>query len=451
MVQDPARKMPATALVIEDDQALANMVIGELKNAGVRVANHVDNGQDAWDASKQDYYDLIILDWKIPGISSLTLFNRFKQDQYYKKTPILVMSGYLKNRDFSLLGEYHNTASIEKPFGVKFLTQKIQILSKEAQWFNRQETKINDMIADLKLKNNLDIQSIQAMSQESPNPLPVAIIFGRTLRQMKFYEEAEQVLRSALQYNDHAVVLAELGKLCIETNKPDEAIAMLTRAAEKSPDNLERICNLGDLHLKNMDTDKARDLFSQAETIDPESKEASTGKVLAKNIEKWLSGAISVPNTFAGILNAIGINMVRSGNYENGIEHYQSALSHISDNHSKSKIYFNLGLGYLRWNKPREALPHLEKTIELNPDNEKAEKYLKKINNLKSESSTAPEPSDTETQVEDDDELASLDLDFESPGHQDDFSDDDDICIDSSNPQNPDAPEEFSNQDIELL
>lgn len=441
MTQDSTSRLPGSVLIVEDDLSLAQMVSEELQNSGVMITDIADNGGAAWELCQKQQYDMILLDWKIPGLSSLALFNRFKQDSAYHKIPILVMSGYLRLSDFSLLGEFHNTASLEKPFGVKILTQKIRLLSKEAQWFGQQETHINDLVQELKLNDNLDLKAIQMMIEDSPNPLPVAIIFGRTLRQMKCLAEADQILKSALQYHDHPVILAELGKLYLESGKPDLAIDFLNRASEKSPDNLERICDLGDLHLQNMETDKAEDLFSKVQSIDPECRAASSGKTLARNIEKWLTGTISIPDTFAGILNAIGINMVRSGHFSNGIEHYHSALSHVSDERSKAKLYFNLGLGYLRWQKPDEALHQMEQAILCDPEHEKAERHLREIRNRHSADISQKE--------------SHFDMDPASSAGDRKLTDDNDIYINSKNTETPkekhDLPETFMTAEPDLM
>src|SRR5690606_15718130 len=99
---------------------LSSMLVEELKNAGISSVDCFDNGNDAWQASRNHRYDFIILDWKIPELSSLALFNRLKSDASYQNTPILVMSGFLNKKDFSLLNEFPNTTNIEKPFSVKF-------------------------------------------------------------------------------------------------------------------------------------------------------------------------------------------------------------------------------------------------------------------------------------------------------------------------------------------
>ncbi|MFK7823125.1 MAG: response regulator [Oligoflexales bacterium] len=367
---------PKSVLVLEDDVPLAGMLTNELRAMGVRSVDRYENGNQAWKACQKKHYDFILMDWKVPALSSLALFNRLKQDSYYRNTPIMVMSGFLDKKDFSLLGEFHNASNIEKPFAVKFLVNKMQMLIKESRWLVQQESRFKTMISELERNQELDEDELLKMINEAPNPVPVAICLGKTLREKAKYDLAEGILLKALKYSDNTVLLSELGKVYLLKGDSEKAKSFLKRANKKSPDNLERLCNLGNLHLKDMDIEEANDAFHRACAIDNENSMAKSGKLLVNNIEKWVTGAISIPETFAGILNSIGVNMVRSGQFSDGIEHYNSALIHVNDQIIKAKLSFNLGLGYLRWNKPQEALDWFQKSKIYCPDFKKAEKYI---------------------------------------------------------------------------
>lgn len=367
---------PTSVLVLEDDVPLAGMITNELRALGIRTVDRYENGNQAWKACQKKHYDFILMDWKVPALSSLALFNRFKQDSYYRNTPIMVMSGFLDKKDFSLLGEFHNASNIEKPFAVKFLLNKMQVLMKESRWFTQQESQLKSLITDLDKNHNLDEDQLVKVVTDAPNPVPVALCLGKALREKGRYDLAEGILLNALKYTDNAVLLSEAGKVYLLKGDREKAKSFLKRASQKSPDNLERLCNLGNLHLKDLDIDEANEAFNRAWAIDSENTVAKAGKVLVNNIEKWMSGAISVPETFAGILNSIGVNMVRSGQFSAGIEHYTSALVHVNDEVNKAKLSFNLGLGYLRWNKPQQALDWFQKSKVYDPEFKKAEKYI---------------------------------------------------------------------------
>ncbi|NRA47349.1 MAG: response regulator [Oligoflexales bacterium] len=274
---------PSSVLVLEDDVPLAGMLTNELRNLGIRSVDRFENGNQAWKACQKKHYDFILMDWKVPALSSLALFNRLKQDSYYRNTPIMVMSGFLDKKDFSLLSEFHNATNIEKPFAVKFLINKMQMLMKESRWLVQQEGRFKSLVSELERNQELDENELIKVINEAPNPVPVAICLGKTLREKAQYDLAEQVLLKALKYSDNTVLLSELGKVYLLKGDSEKAKSFLKRATKKSPDNLERLCNLGNLHLKDLDIEEANEAFNRACSIDQENNIAKSGKLLVNN------------------------------------------------------------------------------------------------------------------------------------------------------------------------
>ena len=90
-------------LILEDDSSLANMIMTQLRDQGCEELTHVDDGSEAWEMMEKEKFDFILMDWKVPNLSSIAIFNRLKQDKYYAKIPVLVMSGFLNQKDFSNL------------------------------------------------------------------------------------------------------------------------------------------------------------------------------------------------------------------------------------------------------------------------------------------------------------------------------------------------------------
>ena len=365
--------------ILEDDTSLAGMIMNDFRIQGFTKLTHAPDGEKAWEILEKEKFDFILMDWKVPNLSSLAIFNRLKQHRHYKKVPILVMSGFLNTKDFSILSEYHNTSNIEKPFVIKFLLSKMHILKKEANWYLKQEAKVKKLLKELDVKDYLFEKSVYTLLSGSPNPLPISICLGKALREKKEYEYAKKILHSALRYGENAVILSELGKIYLLEGNLTKAKQFLEQAHQKSPDNLERLCSLGNVYLENLELYKAEETFSKALEIDGESHLAQSGKVLTNNIEKWLAGAVSVPETYAGILNSVGIAMVRSGQFTEGIEHYTSALLHVQQHEIKAKLGFNLGLAYMRWKKPKSALKWFKRSKFFNPSYIKVNHYIEKI------------------------------------------------------------------------
>src|SRR4051812_12679144 len=90
-------------LLVDDDEGTRILITNYLKHY---AAAHWEgepapelvtaaDGQEAWEHVKQGCFDLVFLDWKLPRLSGLALFNRLRSDKRHQSTPVLVVSGFV--------------------------------------------------------------------------------------------------------------------------------------------------------------------------------------------------------------------------------------------------------------------------------------------------------------------------------------------------------------------
>jgi two-component system copper resistance phosphate regulon response regulator CusR len=65
-------------LVIEDEEEIADFIVRGLREEGYTVESAV-NGEDAWHQLQHGPWDVVLLDWSLPGPDGLTLLRRFRQ------------------------------------------------------------------------------------------------------------------------------------------------------------------------------------------------------------------------------------------------------------------------------------------------------------------------------------------------------------------------------------
>ena len=70
--------MGIKVLVIEDDEEIADFVVRGLREEGYTV-EAAANGEDGWHALRHGPWDVVILDWWLPGADGLTLLRRFRE------------------------------------------------------------------------------------------------------------------------------------------------------------------------------------------------------------------------------------------------------------------------------------------------------------------------------------------------------------------------------------
>ena len=144
--------------------------------------------------------------------------------------------------------------------------------------------------------------------------------------------------------------------------------------------------------MKELETEKAVELFKQGTEIDKANIEAKDGLELSQNLDSYFknSSPSSIPKTFAGLLNAVGISMVRGGDFDHGLSHYESAMTYAEEKHDKARLAFNLGLGFLRQSNPNKASEWFKTSVELDPNYEKAKAHLEKIKSKTDSSDKTP-------------------------------------------------------------
>lgn len=70
--------MPYHLLVVEDEPAIADFLVRGLREEGYTVVHSAD-GRDAWHRLTSETWDVVLLDWWLPGIDGVTLLKKFRQ------------------------------------------------------------------------------------------------------------------------------------------------------------------------------------------------------------------------------------------------------------------------------------------------------------------------------------------------------------------------------------
>jgi two-component system copper resistance phosphate regulon response regulator CusR len=81
--------MGIRVLVIEDEAEIADFVVRGLREEGFTVEQASD-GESGWHQLESSSWDVVLLDWWLPGIDGLTLLRRFRQRD--RSTPVLFLT-----------------------------------------------------------------------------------------------------------------------------------------------------------------------------------------------------------------------------------------------------------------------------------------------------------------------------------------------------------------------
>jgi two-component system copper resistance phosphate regulon response regulator CusR len=76
-------------LVIEDEPPIADFLVRGLREEGFTV-EHAADGESAWYALQTAVWDVVLLDWWLPGVDGLKLLRRYRQAD--QATPVLFLT-----------------------------------------------------------------------------------------------------------------------------------------------------------------------------------------------------------------------------------------------------------------------------------------------------------------------------------------------------------------------
>lgn len=354
--------------IVDDDQMMADLVADLVSEMGGTQSTICQNGAEAWDKVAEGGFNLIIMDWKMPKLGGPGLFNRLRQSDQFKRTPVIVMSALLKRDDFALLEEYPFTHSLSKPFTHEVLAEKVTQLHAEDEWYRENESKIAELMGRMSEDRAGAMRELMGLFSASKHTARLALLAAISMRSSGFVAEAKVLLEHLLKQSPNSVaIMSELGRVYIATKAYGDAETMLQKAQKLSPKNVERLCLIGEAQLSQGKSEEANTSFSGALDIDPESAKAKDGMILTKNLDtaKNAGSIESIHQSFASLMNSVAISLVRQGKFDDGIQQYQSAMNMVSDAGSKGRLAFNLGMAYLRRKQPGDAVEWFTRADEI--------------------------------------------------------------------------------------
>ena len=134
--------MSVKVLLVEDEKSIADGIIYNLKNEGLKVT-HVDDGKIAIDIFNEEHFDLIILDIMLPEVSGLEICQSIRKSS---NVPIIMLTAKDDENDKIRGLEMGADDYITKPFSVKELISRIKAVlrrTKNSELLNGLDEDIN--------------------------------------------------------------------------------------------------------------------------------------------------------------------------------------------------------------------------------------------------------------------------------------------------------------------
>lgn len=77
--------------LLDDDEVLARLTVGELTKAGFAVA-HASDGEKGWELVQKELPDLVLLDIVMPKLDGIGVLKKIKEDEKTKNIPVVMLT-----------------------------------------------------------------------------------------------------------------------------------------------------------------------------------------------------------------------------------------------------------------------------------------------------------------------------------------------------------------------
>ncbi|MFT6054554.1 MAG: DNA-binding response OmpR family regulator [Roseivirga sp.] len=111
-------------LVVEDELGISNFIKQGLEEESYAV-DVVDNGTEGLSLALSGEYDLLLLDWMVPGISGIEICRQFRKE--FKETPIIFLTAKDTVQETVFGLQMGANDYIKKPFHFEELLERIKV------------------------------------------------------------------------------------------------------------------------------------------------------------------------------------------------------------------------------------------------------------------------------------------------------------------------------------
>lgn len=141
-------------LVVEDEKDIKDLMALHLARDKYEV-DATQNGEEARRLLRQNKYDLLVLDWMLPGMSGLDLCKEIRLGKTgTPQIPLLMVTARTNEADIILGLEMGADDYLTKPFEIPLFMARVRALLRRAQVLkdeelSQRELKVGDLVIDL--------------------------------------------------------------------------------------------------------------------------------------------------------------------------------------------------------------------------------------------------------------------------------------------------------------
>lgn len=357
----------STCVLIDPDSSVASQVGQLMKANKVEKFESFTDSSQAWDwLSANPEPDLLIQEWRLPGLSGAALLQRVR-NKGYVDVPIVLLSSLLTPSDGPLLSEMSVSNVVQKPFTNDALLTGLR-------WTVVQENLPTDYKSlQKKILRHLKRGEITEARQAKVKLFSLKEISEGTKKYIeaefhyfeKDFEKAKSMAIESIKLmgKDSLHGLNVLGRSLLNLKEYAAAERVLEQAQKLSPQNFGRLMDIAEMKIAKNQGTEALALVDQAKQIDGSNKKVTSAEIRAAisandtdRAGKLMLNADSL-STLVSYMNNRAVALSRTGRYKEAVGLYKSTFDSLpqSEKKTKAQVLYNLSLCHCRNNQLQDA------------------------------------------------------------------------------------------------
>ena len=121
----PEKLKKIKILIVDDDKGMLKLSTSVLNATGFENTSEAEDGQSALTLLKNEHFDLIICDWKMPNMTGLELLQQIRSDEKLKSIAFLMITAVSDTGSVTKAIQAGVTDYVAKPFQPDILCNKV--------------------------------------------------------------------------------------------------------------------------------------------------------------------------------------------------------------------------------------------------------------------------------------------------------------------------------------
>ncbi len=358
-----------------------------LTQNGIKNIKTFTSCNEAYENASRTQYDMFLTAIQLNDNPGIVLLQRLRHCGNYGFEPHLFVGDKVDSQTSNLFAEHDIEYVLTKPYspdrtvGKMFHIFKAEgTLSPEEAAYRNAKSAYNTEMIDMAWDMAQDAEKKYGLTAK------LEMLIGDIYLAKGKAEDARKRYENAIKKNpDSVYAMYKIATTHMAEKNFDAAKKMLDRLAKENPHHIRVLENAGLSNYETGNLDLAENQMKQVQKMDRSSKVANTVITQVKVSRGEVDGvaeALSKTHTeeeLVRVLNAAGVKLSKEEKVPEAIQIYQDCLKYVKNGEYAGKIHYNLGLGYSRLGKVKEATEHLQKALQFIPNFEKAAELLKRV------------------------------------------------------------------------